>query len=351
MLFSSKRNKNIWYYLCFLSLFFVAALRNITVGTDTEFYIERYSFLDANSDPLDNMMTVKSEYLESFIYVYAHKIGLDFQYVLGVEALIFLVLCFRFYKKQLDNPSLGVFVLYCLGLYFAMFNGFRQSISMAVCLYAYPFLEGNSNRANQNYLGSKSFFYKRFNNIMFFVIVIIASFIHQASLILLLLYPLKYFKFKYGITFILLFVFFVLGIIGGTGAIVSSLVGFIWKGERFGSYLVNNESYIGVSNILNIVFLYAICYIFRSKIDIENNIYFKASVVELAIILLFSSSIAYMPRVVMPFTAASSILYSQCLSQKGKDGKFVMALVILKVFISTFLSGANGVIPYKFYWQ
>ena len=297
------------------------------------------------------MMTVKSEYLESFIYVYAHKIGLDFQYVLGVEALIFLVLCFRFYKKQLDNPSLGVFVLYCLGLYFAMFNGFRQSISMAVCLYAYPFLEGNSNKANQNNLGSKSFLHKRFNDIMFFVMVIIASLMHQASLILLLLYPFKYFKFNYGITFVLLFVFFVIGIIGGTGSIVNSLVGFLWGGERFGSYLVNNESYIGVSNIINIIILFAICNNFRSKINIESNIYFKASVIELAIILLFSSSVAYIPRVVMPFTAASSILYAQCLSQKGKNGKFVMALVILKVFVFTILSGANGVIPYKFYWQ
>lgn len=351
LLFASSQNKKKWYFLSFVCLLTIAALRNISVGTDTQFYLERFDIVDENTDLLDNILTNKSEYFESFLYIIAHKLGLDFQFVLGIEAFIFLGLCFWFYEKNLNNPSAGVFLLYSLGLYFALFNGARQLISVAVCLFTYYFLEDKPTKLFKVRNKGKSFFIERFNDIMFFLIVVVASFIHQSSLIILLLFPLKYLRLNGGLLFIILLLFFVFGISGDWGSVVESLVGYVWRGERFGSYIHYNASYIGLSNIINILILYAIYKIYRKDLDLDNNIYFKASVLELAIILLFSSSIAYMPRVVMPFTIASSVLYAQCLSQKNKNGKVLMALVIMKVFAITMLSGANGTIPYKFYWE
>jgi len=351
LLFASSRNNNIWYFLCFVCLFAVAALRNISVGTDTQFYEERFSYVDEYTDVFDNILTHKSEYLESIIYIIAHRLNLDFQYVLGVEAFIFLGLLAIFYKRELSNSSLGMFSLYCLGVYFALFNGFRQAISVAVCLFAFPFLSNNVYGFHGVSTQKKSLSSKFWNDIFFFLLVVLASFIHQSSLILLLLFPLKFIKLNIRVTSVLLFMFFLFGMIGDFGTFVFSAIEYLWGGERFTGYIHYNTSYIGASNIINIIILLTIYNIYRKDLDLDNNIYFKAAIVELSIVLLFSSTVAYMPRVVLPFTMASSVLYAQCLTQKNKIGRILMAFVIIRSFTITILSGANGTIPYKFYWE
>lgn len=351
LLFASVQNRKIWYLFCIVCLFAVAALRNTSVGTDTQFYIERFDYVDAFTDPFDNILTNKSEYLESLLYIFAHRMNLDFQYVLAIEAFIFLGLLGIFYKKQLRNPSVGMLILYSFGIYFALFNGFRQSISVAICLFAYPFLNDPPNGFYGISSQNKSLLNKFGNDILFFIIIILASFIHQSSLILLLLFPIKYLKFNFGITTIVMFVFFLFGIVGDFGNVVVYFIEYLWEGDRFGSYIHYNSSYIGVSNIINIIILLAIYHIYRKDFDLDNNIYFKAAVIELSIILLFSSTVAYIPRVVLPFTMASTVLYAKCLTQKNKSGRILMAFVTIKTFVFTILSGANGTIPYKFYWE
>lgn len=145
--------RSTFLFLAFIVIFLPSALR-YGVGADFFNYYEIFEYR--------NYVT-KNEYGFYFVNVFIKYLGLSAQWAIAAYALIFTLMGFFSYPKK----NAWVFhVLFISMLLFFSFNGIRQAISVAFILLAIKFE-----------LDKK--------NLIFFLLIIIASMFHQSALLLL----------------------------------------------------------------------------------------------------------------------------------------------------------------------
>ena len=194
----------------------------------------------------------------------------------------------------------------------------------------------------------KGFFYKNFNAIVFVLIVLLGGTIHQSILVLLFLLPFNYVKFDFKAIIVLLFLTLIVGMLFDTSSLLGRFLQILPDEERFGGYVKNIGAHFVISPFIEMVFVILIYKAYKGKIDFDNNIYFKAWMLDLLFLHLFGFASTYGSRVVLSFSVAKCVLFADCLKYRVKGGSEIIYLYLLYSFAKNLIAGYDGVIPYRF---
>lgn len=121
------------YYGIMMVMAFIAGGRGIDVGVDTSTYLSIYNDIGKIGYML---------YLEpgwNALNIFAHWLGLSFNGLLFMTAVIMLLPIFYLSKKLSYNPYFPIFIYFALHVYDASFNAMRQYTSLSYVLLAYYF--------------------------------------------------------------------------------------------------------------------------------------------------------------------------------------------------------------------
>ncbi|MBR4099793.1 MAG: EpsG family protein [Clostridia bacterium] len=161
----------------FLIFFFLLVLRDFIVGTDLVGYIyhfKRTTYLSWNK--IFNMEDIEIGYWVLMKIV--SFISDDFRALLIVIALICCIPTAYFYYKESDNGVISILLYLTATSIFPMaFSGLRQTVAIVFAIPAF-------------------YFVKNKKLILFVLTVFIASLFHKSAWIMLLLYPVYYFKLR-----------------------------------------------------------------------------------------------------------------------------------------------------------
>ena len=160
----SKKKKIIYLFLIFIPMTIIMGIRNISVGTDTSLYCSIFKYI-AN----ENFDTALSQY--PIVWVSINKIisliGTDnVNYIFSIAVLINLFVA-KFIYDNSDDVKMSV-ILYILSYFY--FNIGRQFLSMAICVYAYKYLNNKNKK----------------ETIKFMLLVLLAIGIHPTAIIFML---------------------------------------------------------------------------------------------------------------------------------------------------------------------
>ena len=179
-----KDRKRIIIALASIQMFLILALRAITLGPDLETYKTYFDFYQTLSawDIIKGFRPLGGsahDYGSESGYVLLNwiigKLGLDFQGFLVVYAAIIVASVAVFIYRYCEDPALGYAAFISIGGFVSLFGILRQSLALAVLLFAIPALV-------------KRRFWK------YFILVFVAALFHQSILLALLIYPLAKFK-------------------------------------------------------------------------------------------------------------------------------------------------------------
>lgn len=349
-LFVIRNTKNkFWYFISFIILFALAAFRDLSVGTDAVNYLERYDYVDENADYFSNVFIVRGEFFESLLYITGHRLNLSYRTILEIETVIFLCLVFGFFQKRVQKPITGVLIFVLLYYYFGFFNIFRNIMAISVVMYGYLFLEDDV---------SKQIRYSKTNKrikktgalqvVGFILITIIGSLIHQSVIVFLLLLPLKYVRLDIKIVIILSIITLFIGMVFDASTLLSIYTNLFETTSKYSGYVQNMGSHIVIAPFFELFFMIAFYYFYNKKLDLTNNIYFKAWVFEFLFINAFGFASTYGSRIVLSFSVARCVLFADSLSVKNKNGDIIVYIYLLYCVTRSMIAGYDGVIPYKF---
>lgn len=134
--------KNMWIIISVVIPVFLAALRDLTIGTDIYTYMLSAYYLAQNNDFFSFLVKSKEEILYDLMVFFATKLFGNFQMVLGISQLsvifpIYIVIWNN--RKKISivcSAAVFYFVFYC-----NCYNTIRQNIAMAFILLAIYFLQ------------------------------------------------------------------------------------------------------------------------------------------------------------------------------------------------------------------
>lgn len=318
------RNKHIYYFSLF-SLTLLVALRDETIGTDTEQYILMYEHFENAS------YNGWPEPLYAYSMIFFNRIGANFHVFQWFIALLTTLFFHLGIKKCSKNPFYSLFCLYSLFFIFYLMNINRQIIAVSIVFYALTFL-----------------YEKR--KIPFAIFVLIAATFHYASLItfgMLLALKIKGRRNLYtiGILFSLILGFII------NEAILGSLLGPY-------SYYLNSTEH-GFRTGARTLQALMLCTYFSGmafliittikKIFIDN---FWLKVFVCGIILNnLTMKLDMGLRIVMFYTIAQIIIYNLYIHNHNiKQKYFIFCTVntfMLIYFFFLFFTGSAGIFPYK----
>lgn len=243
----SKTNSRVFYFLAYVTMVFVAGLRNKSVGTDTGGYCQYFDKLQY----LDDVVKIGEETQEYGYWIMnwlVHFISDQYMTLFIVIALIVIGCYQRMIIAYSANIVISFYVFITMGIYTFFFNGARQGIACAICALAIgPMMERNLIK----YLGY----------------ILLACFFHKTAIIMVPVYFIfnKYNTLKSNILY---------GIIGITGFL--SLQAIVDLGTeldaRYATYADAGEGggnyIIAFSCLLTLFFL-----AFKKKVHVHRGQY------------------------------------------------------------------------------
>lgn len=175
---SSAGRRATWIaYVFFIGamLFAISAVRNYTVGIDTEQFCRAYERIG-----MEGTTAFKLERYEPLficLCLILNSLSRSYQLLIIVASAFSIVPIIRLIYKGSKNASLSLFLYVTLNFFFNSMNVMRQAIAIGIIAFAIPKL-----------LQRKSFFY--------IVSVVVAAMFHQSAIVALILIPLSKIDFK-----------------------------------------------------------------------------------------------------------------------------------------------------------
>ena len=166
-----KKNKITYLVIVFSLITVVGAIRNVTVGVDTEQFCNAFNIISSSSLKSAFELRYESGFiilckLLSFIW--------DNQQILIIATSLFIFPTIGFFIYKNSKDVVLSSLLYILLNTFAMhMNVMRQAISIAIIIIGYEC------------------FFKKEKNIKYIITIILASLFHQTALIMLILFAFK----------------------------------------------------------------------------------------------------------------------------------------------------------------
>ena len=171
----ARKKNELTVKLFFLGFFILLALRDVSVGNDLIEY--RRIFENCIQLPFDKLSNMRWEVGYTFYNKLIGFVSKDFRFLLIVTALITLVPIYKLYAKENRYQVLLILLFINMPCFPIVFSGLRQSIAMSIGILAYMAIE------NKKYISSV-------------LMIVLACCFHISAFVLVLLYPMIFFKIK-----------------------------------------------------------------------------------------------------------------------------------------------------------
>lgn len=335
-----KKYSNAYLIVMLLYLLCIIGLRDITVGQDTEDYVnDFYQISGYNEHNVFHDILSESEPLYIIITWLSSRFSSSYTFFLYVWALFPITALFVIFRNELHGTieyCCGFFVFFLIGLFAFFVAGIRQAAALSILLCTYPYLKR---------INIYSFeVIKHFKDIfIFFLLVFIAYLIHNSSILFILVLFIKDIKVRWWFVFIAVAAYFV-GSYLDMGQVVY-LASFLFK-DRFGYYGESRTEVLSLSGFVMQLILFLICFIKRKtliKLDPTNSYLFIFMLVGLLVQSL-TGVLGEMYRVSFYFSMFGMILVPRALSlykYTFKSQIASLAFFILSMVYLFYLSSAN----------
>ena len=151
-----------------LGLFFVMALRDVSVGTDTYSYFLEYE----SAEEFINYNLRPTELGYSYFNFLVSKTGINYQGYLSIISAFFIIVVSLLFYQYSKNIPLSFFLHITIGLFAFSMSGIMQTLAIAIVFIAFLFL-------------------LRGRQLAFFILVAFATLIHNSALIFISVYFLR----------------------------------------------------------------------------------------------------------------------------------------------------------------
>lgn len=312
---NSNRFNQRLFYGCICVIAIMSAFRDDTVGNDTHNYMVLFDNI--------RVYPIKAFTFRYEIgYVIFNKaISLftsNAQWLLIITSLFIWISVCRFFVNYSDRPSLSLFFLITIGLYAFFISGIRESMAIAICLFAFPLIQTK-------------------RPILFIITVLIASTFHISSLIFIPAYYLYNNKMSLKMKSIV-----VLVTISTTILFDRLLILAVKWFPRFNSYLTTdyNNGTIRLASVLNalLVFgLYLICQYFINKDGNSTDEGYNNLLLFGVALLIASFSFNLLDRLANYYTIFLTITIPNILTKSITKTKITCLVIIVYVFIAYFM--------------
>ena len=339
-------NKKSIVLFAFFILVFVAGFRDITVGRDTQNYLSRYE----RGYDFESIFLVREGTHEIFynsLFAFSNYWGLSYQNVLLIQAVLFLSLLYFFFNKKQSTPLLGLFVFYMLYNYMHFLNVSRQMISVALCSFAYLFIE---DIFNERKIALKKLNAKSISKALCFIgIVFLSLLIHSSSVLMLLLIPLLFVDIKITSWSIALVLSLFVGWRLDLSSYLQEYAILFGVADVYSNYFERVDTFFPIGNAMNTIVFIMLYWRYRDVINFDKNIYMKAWYISIIIMNLFAFTSEWIGRATFCFTIGCCVIIPMCLeSKRDAIGSSVIYLYLLVSFFKELLRGVDGILPYNF---
>lgn len=327
ILTKNKISENIFLTLAAFLLMIIVSLRNLSFGTDTLVYVEKfrkYNLIEF-SQIIDYLNKIDEKDKTFYLLVrILNLFSLEESLIVVLFSILFLTSTFWMIYKYSNNSLISIILFICLGYLFFSLTGLRQTFALTFIIFSYKYLRERK-------------MYK------FIILVLLASLFHSTALVFLIAYPLVYLKL--GIKHLVVLISASLINILFNSQIYSLLKNFIFN-EQY-EYYLNNEESLNYSGFLIQLSIFLFCLIFKKVILTKSpeNITFYNLIFIGLIFQLFATNIAVVFRISLYFSIFSIILFSNVISS-FKDvyirilvNLIVIVILIMYLFISGYYEG------------
>ncbi len=338
----TKTNYSFIDYLAFALLLILAMMRDYTVGTDLERYIQRFTFIsDIRIQGKD------SEWGYTTFISLLRNISNSAQFYIATTSICILTPIFFFLKKYSVNVVFSLLLFFILtgdSGYLFTYSGLRQSQALAIVIWGFHYIKNNK-------FGHAS------------ILLIIAYFIHNSVIFCIpILLLAKYYKASTRFLSILIVASSIIGFLGTIG---TNFLDLLFQEAGIQSQLVNTYTTYAIDNQRNIYGLFmliipntfiAIYALQKKMTDFYSNLFYYG--------VIFSNLLSTSPiveRYFLYFTILQIIiipeLYIRLKSQKERFILYSYILVKLLYFVYFYTKMLNNmpnlienqVVPYKIF--
>lgn len=337
---NNYEKKEMWIRRCcyLISAIFItiAALRGITVGTDTASYIRDYSFVKMYSygEIIEYYADNPGYYAMSKIFA---DLGISVQIWFAVVAGIYIYAVSRLIYRFSGDPVLSYILFLTIGFYGFSLAGLKQTVAMAFVFISYRYLYDS-------------------RYIQFVLFVVFASLFHLSSLVFLFslaIHFLKNLRFYYAILSALFIIWLF------TYNTVASRVLNLLDFEHYISYLEMEKESGGTLTMFFIILLIQLVSIIYMKVYAKENMTEARDIFGMSYLGLLAQLLSLVAasafRVGLYFSLFSVILLPNCVSkERNPKTRLLLKLGIICTFCFNFwYSNRNGssIVPYVFYWN
>ena len=326
----SKEKTRKWVVLLsILPMVLLFVLRHRTVGGDTSGYvtffertIRMYSYND-----LFNSELMRQE-IGYRLYVKTISLFTEYYTVYFlVNAVVIFGTLYRFAFKYAGNPFVFFAMFVALGTYNFIETGLRQSLAMAICLWALDFVKDKK-------------------PIKFVLLVILAYFFHKSAVIFLLIYPLSFLKkYKSSIAvYVVMLVTFVVGF-STFQDFFNELLGYNYEIEETG----NGGIFLALTIMICVYSSLVLSYKEKEQIDLGNYVIMHMAFMTVVfwVLRLFSRTAE---RVSYYFIFGLCAQFSETATYKDTKDTLMIKIAIIVTAVALFVYRMLGT-RYLFVWQ
>lgn len=332
------KSKKLLVAIISLQTFLILALRHELLGVDLVGYREYYYGYQAFSfgDIFNGFSLIENKLGFEFGYVLLNKIvgslGFDFHGFLVVYAAICILCVSRFIYRYSDDVPMSFMIFFSLGAFVTMFGILRQSLGLAILLFAIPSI-------------------KKKHFIRFLLLILLASLFHKTLLLAFPLYFLDRIRVKRSTYFkMIICSFLIISVTPILSNLLVKVMAMFGKNYSSTGFEWNNMYLV----ILFLTVFVALFYDFEN--DQNDNVFHWGFIFAL----LIQSLTFYYPvfsrisnAIFMNFTC---IVLAKAFQMKQKDLtfrgplRFAMICGLLVLFVYS-LKGSQEMVPYTAFWQ
>jgi len=316
------------------AVFLLLALKADSVGIDIQGYKAQYELTEnVTWNDWDYVYFEKGYVLLMKIFA---KINIPFQIFM---ALIYGVSCWAIYffiKAYSRNTTFSLLVFICYQFFVFYISGVRQALAMSICMFAYVIMDKKVQDIKKGYL-------------LFMILVILASSIHQSALIFFIVLPFfRLVSMKKGMLMIL-FVAVSLGIL--KPFILNSIDK--WIGNvRITSFDTLGGNYY----FLIILLFFAVFGVLQKKKYSNGFLVVSVNMLALTIIVqtLFANTNLFRSSMYLQMFMIPGIThFVKCYEKKIEVlSTCVLAIVFMYIFLNdTLLANQFNLCPYTVFWR
>lgn len=337
---SNKKNKKIYLIIIFIVLAVVGAIRDYTVGVDTEQYCK--AFRDISQLSIEEAKK-ETRYEDGFIVLckVLSYICNDYQILIAFTSAFIMYAIGRFIYEESNDVVMSSLLFIVLNCYAMYLSAMRQALAISIILLGYIL------------------FLKKGKYIKYIIMVVIASLFHQSALIMIFLiffYKLK-FKNKYYLVAIILSVCIY--------GLTTPIFGILTKIFPTYSYYLGSQFFVSnyfaslLNAIVAIIFFTIGVYYNKFKDREKDKASFYAFMCMFNVIFYVATiKISIFSRITTYFNIFNIIWIPIFLSNisRKQDKQMVSFTLLLCVFlywgiISVYRPEWYGVIPYKTFFR